>query len=415
MLKKNLFLVLLFLIMSSVSAHCSLDSSIFFHSYEARVKTTRHKVENSYYKAVASGLLNCYPDQIIIDFDLTQHPDVRGIMVFQLIEWLEQKNDEQCRALIEQIDDLYHLEFHRLLAIKNINDEKVTRLIGVFTNLSRCIDPKTNNHVFRTLLTKIFLSISTIESSALSRTNKKFLITRALEEIKHEILTRYQTIDQPTKQILALNERDIQEFMYVLESETIRQPFVQSSWVPHLLTFVIASTAITLIALYVPWKKLGYWTRDNVLKPLFEGVSEEHAKAFVKGAARGVKDEEIAYNIKLTAQEFFNQLRKTMESPETKEYFKQKFEEMKKDLAGAASGEDKSDFVNKKAEEIGSSLIKGMMSQFPVVGRWYTPGNPQPGTAGPSAPPPPGATNRSSWFSFPWGGESNNSGEQQPQ
>lgn len=293
-----LFLIQVFFT-STTNAEIRRDI-ILRNGLDYQIKTLRETVEATYYHMLEQDHFPLtYNNNLVINAALDKYGlDVQkeATVLMHLIEWLSKQTDRNSVFLLRKINELFFLEFHSYIAALDLKNKSCAELLMHCQELFHfnvVLDESTPYapyyYPFRTTLTKLFLIMTIINNSQMKYEERKETFLFALDELKLELIYTNKWLAQK-----AIDQNKITAFITFIASFGVKEPFIRPQYIRKMVIFAIATVALGAFIYFwvMPNKgkimnKLSEWSydiRDNVVKPIGQGLGESIINAMVEPA-----------------------------------------------------------------------------------------------------------------------------------
>lgn len=280
--------IILFFVTSAFGYQLSNDNFLSA-GLDGQITLARDNFEATYYSLLEHGLFpDSYNNNMIIHSSLHPHVQREGTIILRLVEWLESQIDQNTDILLERLNELYYLEFHRFIVSIDMKKEQCAEILAWCQDLYHYAISENGikKYPFRTSISKLFLTIHVINSSHINYDSRKETAAFMVGLIRREMIT----INNGLKQ--KIEEQVIKSFTSLLEVYAVRSPLIEKSRFRKvmLITITFAVIGFFIYKVVMPNKKkildkLKVWAeeaRDYILEPLGEGVG----KGAIKGAIK---------------------------------------------------------------------------------------------------------------------------------
>src|SRR5579862_1940296 len=135
---------------------------------QKNINQARESFEDVYYELLKSNYFDeYYNNNLIINTELNSDFYQNGIILFKLIEWLQQNDNRDSRFLLKRMNKLFYLELYRFICKMDSEKTRDGRLFDVFSKIYHYKVPSVHVGVspvppFQTTLTKAIVLIFTM-------------------------------------------------------------------------------------------------------------------------------------------------------------------------------------------------------------------------------------------------------------
>jgi len=241
---KKIMKFLLFMITTALFSLSSPESSAQVLNLQKNIHRARASFEDVYYELLKNNYFNeYYNNNLIINTDTQGDFYENGIVLFKLIEWLQQNDSRDSRFLLKRMNKLFYLEFYRFICKM---DQEKTRDGVLFELFSKIFYYKVPSvHVgntpvppFQTTLTKATLLIFTMNSANMYYDAKRESLIFALDAIRQEMLDINATLGDHK-----IDDHEIRKFFAKLQAHATQEPIVKPGSIKKI---VIGAAVITV-------------------------------------------------------------------------------------------------------------------------------------------------------------------------
>jgi len=226
---KKIMKFILFMIIASFLSLSSGECHGQVLNLQKNISRARESFEDVYYELLKSdGFFNeYYNNNLIINTDLHGDFYQNGIILFKLIEWLQQHDSRDGRFLLKRMNKLFYLEFYRFICKMDQEKTRDGRLFDAFSKIYHHTIPSVHMGVapvppFQTTLTKAIILIFTMNSANMYYESKKESLVFGLDAIRQEMLEINTSLGDKK-----IDEQEIRTLFARLQAHATQEPIVK--------------------------------------------------------------------------------------------------------------------------------------------------------------------------------------------
>lgn len=159
-------------------------SSVIPTSVHTHVSTMQNEVQTLYDTLVTDGYFeNVGIKNAGVTFDFTHDRE----LLLYLVEWLEQRGDEQSKKLLTKINNLFYLKFHQLLSRVDTQQRQQQNLL--INNLRTLYTHRVGAQFpFQTMLTKTMLQLAVASEDSVSYSDSQSSMLLILQQTQTSLI-----------------------------------------------------------------------------------------------------------------------------------------------------------------------------------------------------------------------------------
>ncbi len=268
------------------------EPSEFTQPLSQGLNTAESTLKEYYYQLVANNYFDAsYNNELVLgDINLSADIQHKGIILLQLIDAMNKRNDKSALLLLQRLNKFFALKMHRLLSENDLRQEQSVRMLGCLDDIysHKVATPTGVAAPFRTLLTKTFIVLAIVNDGDSHFNSRKETMLWHMNKLKHELLDINRQLGEQK-----IDELIIKDFVTLLAVCETKQPIIQQNRINEIAIKALIVVAFGLIL---------YWQHDFLKKhaydPAFAAINRfiaafgdglmSLAEAGGEGAAKGM-------------------------------------------------------------------------------------------------------------------------------